>query len=131
MSSRFGLAEGLLVLISGILMYSFAPGQPLFVPPPGHVMTHFIGGGLAILFGIIGLALYSRIGRGSLGVAILSVILGLVFILDAPGYPIFQLLQPHGLAMEGIAAVTMLVGIIGLIAALVTKQIRPTITTKP
>jgi hypothetical protein len=122
MSSRFGFVEGLLVLIGGILMYTFAPGQSLFVPPPGHVMTHFIGGGLAVLFGVVGLALYSRIGRLGLGVAILSVILGLVFILDAPGYPISTLLQPHGLAMEGIAAVTALVGIIGLIGALVTKQ---------
>jgi hypothetical protein len=131
MSSKFGLAEGLLVLISGILMYSFAPGQPLFVPPPGHVMTHFIGGGLAILFGIIGLALYSRIGKGGLGVAILSVVLGIVFILDAPAYLIYPLLQPHGLAMESIGAVTMLVGIIGIIAAAVTRQVRPAITAKP
>lgn len=115
------LVVGLLVLITGVLVYSFSPGQPLFVKPPGHVTTHWIGGGLGVVVGIVGLAVRKKTSTVGLVVSILAVVLALVFILDAPGYPVSSMLQPHGLAMEGIGGLTAVVGIVGILAGLALK----------
>ncbi len=84
MVSRNDFAIGILVLIAGIVIYSFAPGGAMYMPMPGHTTTHYVGGALAIVFGLIGLALYKKTNMITAAVSVLSIILGIVFILDAP-----------------------------------------------
>jgi hypothetical protein len=123
MVSRTDLAIGVLVFIVGLIILSFAPGFPLFMPGSEHFTTHYIGGSLAILVGIIGLALYRRIGRVEVGVSILSIILELVFIVDMPRGLLYSDLQPHGLAMEALGTLTVIVGLVGIGAAFISKKI--------
>jgi len=122
MASRYDLANGLLVLIAGILIFSFAPGQPLFVASTEHATSHYLGGFMAIIVGLIGLLLYKKVNRVEIGVSVLSIIIGLVFILDAPGNLLFSDFQPHGLAMEAIGLLTVLVGLVGIGAAFVVRR---------
>jgi len=106
-------------------MYEFAPGGYLFEPGKMYTITHYVGGGVAILFGLIGLVLYKRISLTGLGVSVLSVILGLVFILDAPPTGIlYTLLQPHGIAMEVTGGLTALAGLAGMGASMIIKRIQ-------
>lgn len=112
---------GVLVLIAGIIYYEFAPGGFLFQGGPAHAMTHDIAGALAIIFGIVGLALYKKLSMAGVGVSVLSIILGLVIILDAPGMALYPMLQPHPLAMQSVAGLTSLVGLIGIAASFVMK----------
>lgn len=112
----------MLVLIAGIIIYSFAPGGPLFVGGSEHATSHFLGGFIAIIIGLIGLALYKNLGRVEVGVSVLSIILGLIFILDAPGMTLSSELSPHAAAMQAIGALTVLVGLIGVGAAFLVKK---------
>ena len=122
MPSRYDLTTGLLVLIAGILIFSFAPGQPLFVAGSEHATSHYLGASIAIIVGLIGLSLYKKVNRVEIGVSVLSIVLGLVFILDAPGNLLFSDFQPHALAMETIGLLTVLVGLIGIGAAFLVKR---------
>lgn len=121
MISKNDLLVGVLVLIGGLIIYSFAPGGALFQPPPGHTTTHYVGGILAVIFGAVGFALKKKTSQVTWAVAALSIILGLVFILDAPGGPLYGGLAPHGAAMQGIGALTAIVGLVGIVAAAVKK----------
>ena len=51
----------------------------------------------------------------------LSIILGIIFLLDAPGMVLYPSLQPHGLAMASVGGITIVVGIIGVIASAAIK----------
>jgi hypothetical protein len=130
MVSKNDLLVGVLVLIGGLIIYSFAPGGALFAapspgPPPDptpHSNTHYIGGALAIIFGLVGFALMKKTSKLTWAVAVLSIILGLVFILDAPGQALYAAWQPHGTAMQTTGALTALVGLVGVIGAVVWKK---------
>ncbi len=123
MVSKNDLVIGILVLITGIVIYSFAPGGVLFQPMPGHTTTHYVGGSLAIVSGLIGLALYKKINRVSAAVSVLSIILGIVFILDAaPSGVLYSTLQPHGAAMQAQGGLTALVGIVGIAGSALVKK---------
>jgi hypothetical protein len=125
MVSKYDLAVGILVMLAGILMYEFALGGYLFESGGMHTVTHYIGGAIAIIFGLIGLALYKRISLTELGVSALSIILGIVFILDAPPTGIlYALLQPHAIAMEVTGGLTALIGLAGIAASVIVRRIQ-------
>jgi hypothetical protein len=121
MVSRNDLVIGVLVLIAGIIIYEFAPGGFLFQGGAAHATTHYIGATIAIIFGLIGLAMYKRLSMVGLGVSILSIILGIVFAFDAPGMALYPSLQPHALAMQATGGLTALVGLLGLAASFAVK----------
>jgi len=108
---------GILVLITGLVIYSFAPGGLLFVPPPDHINTHFVGAALAIIFGLLGWALYRRMSWVGIGMWTLTIISGIVFLLDAPTYPLYEFLQPHDVAMRSVGGLITLWGVIGMISS--------------
>jgi len=122
MVSKNDLLVGVLVLIGGLVIYSFAPGGALFQGGAAHPTTHYIGGILAIIFGVVGLALYKKTNKLTLVVSVLSVILGLLFMLDAPGMALYAALQPHGQAMQTFGGLTALVGLIGIAGAFALKK---------
>jgi len=121
MASKNALAIGVLVFIVGLIIYSFSPIGTLYVAGSEHATTHYLGSFLAIIVGIIGVALHRNIGKAETGVSILSIILGIVFILEIPGL-LYSELQPHALAMEVVGALTVLVGLVGIGAALMTRK---------
>jgi len=123
MVSKNDLATGILVLIAGITIYEFSPGGALFQPMPAHTMTHYYGAAIAIIFGLIGLALYKKTNKVTVAVSVLSMILGLVFLLDAPpSMPLAIILTPHGAAMQAVGGLTALVGIIGIVGSAALKK---------
>jgi hypothetical protein len=122
MVSRTDLVVGALVFIVGLIILSFAPNFPLFMAGSEHAVSHYSGGLLAIIVGIIGVALYRSINRVEVGVSILSILLGLVFILDALGLVLYSELQPHALAMEAVGTLTVIVGLFGIGAAFITRK---------
>jgi len=121
MTNKMDVLVGALVLITGFIMYSFAPGGLFFQKPPAHTMTHFIGGGLAIIFGLLGIALYKKMSTIGIAVSFLSLILGIIFILDAPDYPLYTVIIPHNLAIQLIGVLTGATGAIGAIQGFVGK----------
>lgn len=125
MVSRNDFAIGILVLIAGIVIYSFAPGGAMYMPMPGHTTTHYVGGALAIVFGLIGLALYKKTNMITAAVSVLSIILGIVFILDAPpSGPLFMALpkMDHGMHMQITGGLIALVGIVGIAGSALKKK---------
>jgi hypothetical protein len=130
MVSRNDLLVGILVLIAGILIWEFTPASAgpgaggLFMPGAMHPTSHYIGAAVAILFGLVGLALYKKVNAITVGISALSIILGIVFLFDAPGMVLFPLLTPHPMAMGGVAGLMVLIGLIGLVgsATLKTKK---------
>ena len=54
-------------------------------------------------------------------VSFLSLILGIIFILDAPDYPLYTVIFPHNLAMQLIGALTSATEAIGAIQGFVGK----------
>ena len=127
MVSKNDLLIGILVLVAGLIIYGFAPaaaapgGGFLFMGGPAHATSHYIGGALAVIFGLAGVALYKKVSKATLGVAVLSLILGGLFLLDAPGGPLYPVWTPHGQAMASTGGITILVGLVGLVAAVVLK----------
>jgi hypothetical protein len=128
MVSKNDLLVGVLVLIAGILIYGFTPAAAapgagfLFMAGPAHPTSHYVGGTLAVVFGIVGLALYKKVNKLTLVVAALSLILGVVFILDAPGNPLYQVWAPHGQAMATTGGLTLLVGLAGIAGSAALKK---------
>jgi len=117
------------VLLAGIIIYLFSPAGPLYVPVmegdmmsvEAHANTHYIGGAFAIFFGLSGLAVYKKVSKVTVGISVLSVVLGIVFALLAPGGPLFPIMQPHGLVMESIGGVTALLGLVGIVGSAALK----------
>lgn len=125
MVSKNDLAIGVLVLIGGIIIYSFSPAGPLYMPMPTHTTTHYVGGALAIVFGLVGLALYKKTNKITWAVSLLSIVLGIVFVLDAPaGGQLFMLLPAtdHAMHMQEIGGLTMLVGLVGIAGSAMKKK---------
>ena len=129
MISKNDLAISVLALIAGVTMYLFSPAGPLYVSVmqgdmmsvQAHANSHYIGGGIAIIFGLIGVVRYKKISRVTLGISVLSIVLGTVFAAFAPGGPLFSIMQPHGLAMESIGGAATLIGLIGVLASAALK----------
>lgn len=121
MVSKTDLVIGVLVLIAGIIIYEFAPGGFLFMGGTAHAMTHYVGSALALLFGLIGLAMYKKLSMVGLTVSVLSIVLGVVFLLDAPSMVLYTVLKPHGMAMQATGGLTVLVGLLGIVASVVMK----------
>jgi hypothetical protein len=122
------ILPGILSLIAGLVMFGFTPGMPLYQLVISHAVSHYIGGIVAIILGIIGLVLYRRIDVIEAGVSILTIILGGIFLLDAPGmflYPYLEAVIPHSIGMEVIGAITynlvIVIGVIGIIAGWLRK----------
>jgi len=96
-------------------MFGFAPGMLLYQSGAAHIMSHYVGGIVTIILGIIGLALYRWTNVVEDGVSILTTILGITFILEASGmllFPYFEAAVSHALGMEIIGGITMIIGII-------------------
>jgi hypothetical protein len=121
MVSKTDLVIGLLVLIAGIIIYEFAPGGVLFMGGAAHATTHYVGSALALLFGFIGLAMYKKLSMVGLAVSVLSIVLGVVFLFDAPGMVLYTVLKPHGMAMQATGGVSVLVGLLGMVGSAVIK----------
>jgi hypothetical protein len=84
-------------------------------------MTHYVGSTIAIVFGLMGVAMYKKLSGIGIAVSALSIILGLVFVLDAPGMAFYSTLQPHAMAMVATGGLTALVGLVGIVASAVIK----------
>jgi uncharacterized membrane protein YdcZ (DUF606 family) len=119
MASKTDLVVGALVFIVGLIILSFAPGFPF--AGSNNLTSQYFGGFLAIIVGLIGVALYRNIGRVEVGVSIVSILLGLAFILDTPGM-LYLGAQPQGMATEAVGALTAIIGLVGVGAALVSKR---------
>ena len=116
-----GLLVGVLALFTGIILYLFVPGNPWFIGGDAHVIGHYVGTSLLIVFGLIGLAFYRRIGRVGVGVSILDIIMGIVYILEIPGL-LFDYMQPHATAMAAVAGLQILWGLIGIGGAILLRR---------
>jgi hypothetical protein len=116
-----GLLVGVLALFAGIILYLFVPGSPWFIGGNSHVISHYVGTSLLIVFGLIGLAFYRRIGRVGISVSVLSVIMGIVYILEIPGL-LFNYMQPHAMAMGVVAGLQILWGLIGIGGAILVRR---------
>jgi hypothetical protein len=124
MVSKNDLAIGVLVLIAGVVIYEFAPGGALYQGMPAHTTTHYVGGALAVVFGLVGLALYKKTTKVTWAVSVLSIVLGLFFILDAPPSGVLFMALPaadHGLHMQATGGLTALVGLVGIAGSAMKK----------
>ncbi len=127
MISKNDLLVGVLALVAGILIWGFTPaaaapgGGFLFQGGPAHATTHYIGAAAAIVFGLVGLALYKKVSKITLGVAVLTLVLGVVFLLDAPGMALYSVWKPHPGAMATTGGLTILLGLIGIVATVAVK----------
>ena len=130
MVSKNDLIVGILLLVAGLVIYGFAPaaaapgGGFLFQKGEAHATSHYIGGALAIVFSLVGIALYKKISKLTLAVSVLGLILGLLFALDVPATPLYDALVPHGQVMAATGGLTLLLGLVAVAvsAALKTKQ---------
>lgn len=127
MVSKNDLLIGILVLVAGVIIYGFAPaaaapgGGFLFMGGPAHATSHYIGGAIAVVFGLAGVALYKKLNKVTLGVAVLGIIFGVIFLLDSPSGPLYKVWAPHGQAMATTGGLTMLVGLVGVVSAAALK----------
>jgi hypothetical protein len=129
MISRNDLAISLLVLVAGFIMYLVSPAGPLYVPivegdlmsVQAHAISHYLGGAVAIVSGVVAVAVYKKISIVSLGISLSSLVLGAFLAALAPGAPLAEIVQPHGLAMESVGGVGVLIGLIGVVASVALK----------
>jgi len=125
--SKNDLLVGVLVLIAGIIYYEFTPAAAspgaggMFMAGPTHATSHYIATAVTVIFGLVGLAMYKKINKVTFAVSALSVILGIVILLDAPAWPLFSVLNPHPKAMASVAELTMLVGVVGIVGSAALK----------
>ncbi len=103
-------------------MFEFAPGGILWQKGgPGlspHSITHLIAGPLAAIFGAAVLVMRKKLGSNSAAIGGASLVLGLVFALDAGVGPLFKPLAqiiPHGTGMQAMGGLTIVVGLVGLL----------------
>jgi hypothetical protein len=115
------LLIGVLVFFAGIILYLFVPGSPWFISGNDHVIGHYVGTSLLIVFGLIGLAFYRRVGSVGIGISVLSIITGIVYILEIPGL-LFNYMQPHATAMAVAAGLEILWGLIGIGGAVLLRS---------
>ena len=120
MVSKIDLLIGVLVLLTSQVMHEFTPtsagGGGILAARFGMETGHYVGGALGILFGIVGLALYKKVNKVTIAVSVLSILLGLVFVMDAPNAPLRM-----SIAMATIAELTLLVSIIGIVGSVALK----------
>ena len=116
-----GLLVGVLVFFAGIILYMFVPGSPWFIGGNDHVISHYLGTSLLVVFGLIGLAFYRRVGTVGIGVSVLSIITGIIYILEIPGL-LFNYMQPHATAMTVVAGLQILWGLIGIGGAVLLRS---------
>lgn len=121
MVSKNDLIVGVLVLVAGLVIYEFAPGGALFMGGSAHATSHYIGSALAVVFGLVGVAMYKKLTTVGLAVSVLSIILGLVFALDSPSGPLYSALVPHGGAMQAVGGLTAVVGLVGIVGSVALK----------
>ena len=120
MISKNDLLVGILVLVAGILIWEFTPASAapgaggLFMAGSMHATSHYIGAAAAIIFGLVGLALYKKVNMVTVAVSVLSILIGIVFLLDAPGMALYPMLTPHAMAIAGVGGLTLLVGLVGI-----------------
>lgn len=116
----------LLIFSSGVVIYEFASAGSgaggFFMNGMMHATSHYIGAALAIIFGLVGLAMYKKVNIVTVGISVLSLILGIVFLLDAPGMVLYPVLTPHGGAMAGVGRAILLIGLIGMVASIVPNR---------
>jgi len=119
---KTGTILSALIVVAGILMFEFAPGGFLWQKPsPGlsaHNITHLIGGIFAAVIGIAVIATRKSLGHNAAAIGVASLVLGLIFALDAEIGPLYKpLLQvvPHATGMQGVGLLTILVGLVGLL----------------
>ena len=83
---------------------------------------------MLIVFGLVGLAFYRTIGRIGISVSVLSIIMGIVYILEIPGL-LFNYMQPHAEAMDVVAGLQMVWGLVGIGGAMLVRRHSPYATT--
>jgi hypothetical protein len=129
MVSKSDLLIGVLVLLTGCVMHEFTPtnagGGGILLARFGMEPGHYIGSALAILFGIIGLALYRKVNKVTIAVSVLSILLGLLFLAIMNNWPLHTVFTPHAVAMASIADLTLLVGIIGTVGSVAIRTKKP------
>ena len=76
---------------------------------------------MLIVFRLTGLAFYKTIGRIGTSVSVLSIIMGIVYILEIPGL-LFTYMQPHATAMGIVAGLEILWSLIGIAGAMFVKR---------
>ncbi len=112
-----------LIVVSGILMFEFAPGGFLYQKGgPGlsaHSITHLIAGGLAVIAGAAVLVMRKKLGSTGAAIGGAGLVLGLVFALEAgaigPLYKPLAQIIPHGTGMQVLGGLTIVVGLVGLL----------------
>ncbi len=119
MVSKNDVLVGVLVLVAGIYLWQIAPGGAFFANPgtagvPAHNNTHYVGGVLAIVFGAVAFGLMKKTSKITWAVGALSIILGIVVLLNAAGNPLYAALQPHGQSMLYSGYLEVLVGLVGI-----------------
>ncbi len=127
MVSKYDVIVGVLVAIAGLYLWQIAPGGAFFVNPgtggvPAHNNTHYIGGGLAVVFGLVAFGLMKKTSKITWAVGALSVVLGIVALLNAAGNPLYAALQPHGQSMLANGVLVLLVGLVGIGGSFVPKK---------
>jgi len=126
MMAKPGMVLPALIVLAGVVIFEFAPGGFLFQPvkmAPGamlspHGWSHVVGGVLAMVIGAAVLAMRKKLGGPSAAIGAVTLIIGLVFALDAKGLPLYDPLVkaiPHGTGMQALGALTIVVGLIGLV----------------
>ena len=98
MISKNDFLVGILVSVAGILIWEFtpasaAPGGGLFMAGSMHATSHYIGAAAAIIFGLVGLALYKKVNMVTVAVSVLSILIGIVFFLMPPAWHCTQCLH--------------------------------------
>jgi len=82
--SKSDLLVGILVLITSQVMLQFTPtssgGGGLLLAEFGMETGHYAGFALGIFSGVIGLALYKKVNKVTVGVSLLSILLGFMFL---------------------------------------------------
>ena len=120
MVSKTDLLIGILVTFTGIVMHEFAPtsvgGGGFLLARFGMQAGHYTGAALGVLFGIVGLALYKKVNKITLGVSVLSILLGCLFLAF-----LRMSMEVMESGMVAVAGVTVLVGIMGIIGSVVLK----------
>jgi hypothetical protein len=117
--SKSDLLVGVLVFVTGQVMFEFTPaesgGPGLLSAMFGMDTGHYVGSALAVVSGAVGLLLYRKVNKVTIAVSVLSILLGVAFLV------IMNMMTIMG-TMEIIAELTLLVGIIGILGSVLLKN---------